>query len=218
MTEKRKRRVLSIRDIDRTASFGGQYQPVPTFEAPKPPLAPPAQTAPQIAKPTERPSEPENPAPPAQPRPADHSTPAPPTTTGTKTAEQPKRRENVTEAPMKRVPIHLAPKASQRAALEEASTDKISVTDILRLAGRKTIAEFTPTAKYIEAPDVQRLGGNYIYKTSKNVEQRLLDKLHATNNPLGLLSDFTMIRGQLEPLFWAKLDELLGNLKTRKKD
>lgn len=218
MTEPRKKRGLSIRDINRDASFGGQYQPVPTFEKPAQPIVPAHEPAKpkndEGSKTVEAKKVPEledvkpvGEGNRAAPKHDEQSPVIPPKADGAKS--QPGEVRNVS--------FNLYPKESHKADLDALATGKISVTDIVRVAGRATMAAFEPNSNFVEAEDVKRLGAAYRYRTSKNVEVNVLNALHEENNPLSLHSDFTMIRGQIEPLFWAKLDEVVKKLKVQKK-
>lgn len=199
MTDKPKRRKLSIKDLDPKATFGGHYRPETTTKPVAAKVPEPESAAKDTAPVAEKPKQVEKPV------------------RAENTVEKTETAKQSETGSVKNVSITLYPLESHKADLDALVTEKISVSDIVRTAGRKTIREFSPSSTFVPAQDVKRLGLQYALRTSKNVESATLKKLHDENNPLELHSDFTMIRGQIEPIFWNKLDELIEHLKRRMK-
>ena len=99
--------------------------------------------------------------------------------------------------------------------LEKLSAYGITVTDAIKVAGRRTLARFEPVASFTERADEDRLPMSFAYKTNKAVDVLILEKLRAEVDPLNLRGEGALIRGQLEPLFWEDLDAVIIELKSR---
>ncbi|WP_143071566.1 hypothetical protein [Tranquillimonas rosea] len=234
---RRKKPQIRRPNVDRSQGFGGHYeaQPKPASEPTKsePKAAPEAQAS-QEPKTTEVPKaetpqaaatasdekpaqEPQAKAPTPQPRQkpaAESPSPAAPSNVSrTRTRRQAKNKE---PAPMKKVALTAYPKEDHRAALEAVQSEAVSIMDMVKLAGRRALAQFEPKAEFEAAPNVERMGSTHRYTTTKQVSQPVLEKLHESMNPLGLKSDNEMLRGQFEPLFWSELDAIIADVKKRK--
>lgn len=99
--------------------------------------------------------------------------------------------------------------------LEALSKHGIAAKDAMSLAGRRAIERFEPQPKYVEKPDADRMPMRQGYKTTKTVDAKLIDGLREKHDPLKLLSDGAMLRGQFEPLFWNCMDEVIAELNKR---
>ena len=180
-------------------------------------------------------TEPESEAPAAETPP----TPAPPNPAASETTpladaepSQPRRRApRVTPAPepapipeedagsepktnMVRVAVNVRPLARQA---ERIKATGLRPQDVLKAAWRTAVAGYTVTPSYVEAPAGKRAGGaTFLYNTTLTVEQEPLAALAQANDPLGVKSAWWLIRGQLEPTFWAALDDLLTRLAKPK--
>ena len=99
--------------------------------------------------------------------------------------------------------------------LEALAKHGISQKDAMSLAGRRAIDRFEAQPRYIEKPKGDRMPMRQGYKTTKAVDAKLIDALRAKHDPLKLLSDGAMLRGQFEPLFWDCMDEVITELNQR---
>lgn len=221
---RRKKPQIKRPNVDRSQGFGGQYEAEPT-PAPEPTdsekKSKPEAKAPEETKAMETPQSgsttsdtaAEPPQPPQKPV-ADK--PAPQATRSASTKRPRRRTDNKEPKPMKKVALTAYPKEDHRAALEAVQSDAVSIMDMVKLAGRRALAQFEPKAEFKAAPDVERMGSTHRYTTTKHVNQPVLEKLHESMNPLGLKSDNEMLRGQFEPLFWSELDSIIEDVKKRK--
>lgn len=213
----------------------GTRQSAPPEEAPGPALRD-EHPSPVVADPQA--TEPESEAPAAETLPA----PAAPDPASSETApiagaepSRPRRRTpnvtKVTKAPepapvpeedaesepktnMVRVAVNVRPLARQA---ERIKATGLRPQDVLKAAWRTAVAGYTVTPSYVEAPAGKRAGGaTFLYNTTLTVEQEPLAALAQANDPLGVKSAWWLIRGQLEPTFWAALDDLLTRLAKPK--
>jgi hypothetical protein len=115
---------------------------------------------------------------------------------------------------MVRVAVNVRPLARQA---ERIKATGLRPQDVLKAAWRTAVASYTVTPSYVEAPAGKRAGGaTFLYNTTLTVEQEPLAALAQANDPLGVKSAWWLIRGQLEPTFWAALDDLLTRLAKPK--
>ena len=232
---RRKKPQIKRPNVDRSQGFGGQYEAEPTpAPAPtdsekksKPEAKAPEKTKAMETPPTETPqsgsttsdtaAEQQETAPPPQPpqKPVADK-PAPQATRSASTKRPRRQTDNKEPKPMKKVALTAYPKEDHRTALEAVQSDAVSIMDMVKLAGRRALAQFEPKAEFKAAPDVERMGSTHRYTTTKHVSQPVLAKLHESMNPLGLKSDNEMLRGQFEPLFWSELDSIIEDVKKRK--
>ncbi|WP_108816825.1 hypothetical protein [Loktanella sp. Alg231-35] len=132
----------------------------------------------------------------------------------TKIAPKPKA-EPVGEGSKRQVALMSSITPSHQAKLEALSTHGIATKDVMSLAGRRAIERFNPEPKFVEKPDGDRMPMRQGYKTTKAVDAMLIDDLREKHDPLKLLSDGAMLRGQFEPLFWSCMDEVITELNAK---
>ncbi len=116
-----------------------------------------------------------------------------------------------------RIAVHLfaCPKAVHEQGLEQVLALGIASRDVIRLAGRRASAEFVPSAKFVPASDAELMHSRYAYKTTRLYDAAILQSLRETADPLGIMSDAALLRGQFEPLFWRKLEVVIEELLER---
>lgn len=210
----------------------GTRQSASPEEAPGPALRDedlsPVVAEPQVTEPESEAAAAETPPTPAAPNPA-ASESAPPA--GAESGRHRRRAPKVTPAPepapipeedagsepktnMVRVAVNVRPLARQA---ERIKATGLRPQDVLKAAWRTAVAGYTVTPSYVEAPAGKRAGGaTFLYNTTLTVEQEPLAALAQANDPLGVKSAWWLIRGQLEPTFWAALDDLLTRLAKPK--
>ena len=209
----------------------GTRQSAPPEEAPGPALRD-EHPSPNVAELQVTELEPEAPAAKTLPAPPDPtaSETAPPAS-GSEPSRPRRRAPKVTPAPepapipeedagsepktnMVRVAVNVRPLARQA---ERIKATGLRPQDVLKAAWRTAVAGYTVTPSYVEAPAGKRAGGaTFLYNTTLTVEQEPLAALAQANDPLGVKSAWWLIRGQLEPTFWAALDDLLTRLAKPK--
>lgn len=106
-------------------------------------------------------------------------------------------------------------KREQLPKLEALEGKGIQKNQAISLAGRRAIKRFAPQPEYIEKPEADRLPIRQGYKSTKRIDAALLDALREKHDPLKLSSDAAMIRSQFEILFWACLEEVIGELNDQ---
>lgn len=210
----------------------GTRQSAPPEEAPGPALRDqdlsPVVADPPVTEPESEAPAAETPPTPAAPDPAaSETTPL----AGAEPSRPRRRAPKVTPAPeptpipeedaesepktnMVRVAVNVRPLARQA---ERIKATGLRPQDVLKAAWRTAVAGYTVTPSYVEAPAGKRAGGaTFLYNTTLTVEQEPLAALAQANDPLGVKSAWWLIRGQLEPTFWAALDDLLTRLAKPK--
>ena len=115
----------------------------------------------------------------------------------------------------KQVNFSLVPLVRHLADLDHLSSLGISGPDVIKIAGRRVIADFEPKAAYIGQAEEDRLSAQHAYKTTKKVDADMMDRMRAETDPLNLRADGSLLRGQIEPLFWQELDAVIVELKGR---
>ena len=84
---------------------------------------------------------------------------------------------------------------------------------VLKAAWQRTAPRYTLAPSYVEPLDVERsLGREYGFSTTLRLNADALTTLLHLHDPLKITPYWSLIRGQVEPLFWQALDEVLAEL------
>lgn len=166
-------------------------------------------------------------APPPEPLPiAAETKPAPAVK---KPAEKPasKRKTTSTRTSAKKMPtegdaaetrsvnLFVTPRLDHAPKLDALEAKGLPRRDMIALAGRRATQSFVPEPKFVAPAEVDRMPARGGHKNSKMVEADLLDRLREKHDPLRIHSDFAMIRGQYELLFWSCLDDVIEELNEK---
>jgi len=152
-----------------------------------------------------------------------------PTPAAKKPAEKPasKRKTTSTRTSAKKVPkesdaaetrsvnLFVTPKLDHAPKLDALEAKGLPRRDMIALAGRRATQSFVPEPKFVAPAEVDRMPARGGHKNSKMVEAGLLDRLREKHDPLRIHSDFAMIRGQYELLFWSCLDDVIEELNEK---
>lgn len=96
----------------------------------------------------------------------------------------------------------------------ELTTCGIAPRQVIRAALRKAVKKWEISANYTPPSNKKRAGEpGWTVRTSVAVPAATLDRLLAEQDPLGVDSRWSLVRGQLEPLVWAEIDTLLDALR-----
>lgn len=108
------------------------------------------------------------------------------------------------------IDIRVTALARQHAAITASG---IAPPQIIRAALRKAAKNWRPQALYIapKAAERSRERG-WIIRTSLAVPEAVFDRIQAKEDPLGVCSRWSLLRGQLEPLVWQEIDWLLTRI------
>ncbi|WP_112309797.1 hypothetical protein [Pseudogemmobacter bohemicus] len=89
----------------------------------------------------------------------------------------------------------------------------IAPRQVIRAALRKAVKRWAISASYTHPSNDRRAGqASWTVRTSVAVPAAIFDRLLADQDPLGVDSRWSLVRGQLEPLVWAEIDALLASL------
>ena len=183
-------KVLENRDPKFTATFGDASPVSPRTDQPAP-LSPPTVREPAIARPSD-------PAPiPSQLEPTGR--------VGKKRVGTGERRVMVN--------VQLRPLAAQEERIEAAG---LSMDSTLRAAWRQATASLTLGATYVAPPKAERTEGQgAAFRTTMRVDAAVLDELAREHDFYGITPPWSLIRGQVEGVFWKALDDVLKRLTAK---
>ena len=95
----------------------------------------------------------------------------------------------------------------------------IAPRQVIRAALRKAVKKWGLSATYaIPSSDRRASQASWTVRTSVAVPAAIFDRLLADQDPLGVDSRWSLVRGQLEPLVWAEIDALLASLSDDSDD
>lgn len=99
---------------------------------------------------------------------------------------------------------------------EEALIDcGVDPAHVIRAALRRAVKNWELGPDFVAPSEEQRTRiTEWRARTSLAVDADALAALLHTHDPLDVLSKWTLIRGQVEPLVWAKIDELLREIAS----
>lgn len=87
----------------------------------------------------------------------------------------------------------------------------IAPRQVIRAALRRAVKRWVITALFAPPTSERRAGeASWTVRTSVAVPAAVFDRLLAEQDPLGVDSRWSLVRGQLEPLVWAEIDALLA--------
>ena len=113
------------------------------------------------------------------------------------------------------VHVRAAPKKDHGPGLDALEAAGLPASDVVRLAGKRAIDKFELRPKYVAPDEAERLPSNMSFRTMKTLDAQVLDKLRDQADPLRLRSDAAVIQGQLEPVFWSELTNLIKELRKQ---
>lgn len=114
------------------------------------------------------------------------------------------------QARTERIAVSVRPLLGQ---MERIAATGLPPQDVLKAAWRKASAGFALAPKHVEPPREERTDGpEGCYATTFTVDAEALAALSRAQDPLGVRSPWSLVRGQVEPRFWKALDELLAGL------
>ncbi|MBP1807674.1 hypothetical protein [Rubellimicrobium aerolatum] len=88
---------------------------------------------------------------------------------------------------------------------------------VLKAAWQRCVARYTLAPGYVEPLAVERSEGRaYGFSTTLRLNAEALTTLLHEHDPLRITPYWSLIRGQVEPLFWQALDEVLAELDDAK--
>ena len=167
---------------------------------PKPPPAPAAVASPEKAVASARPKR-------TSVKPAPETTPSP--TLPKASSPTPIAAKTVVSLTLGALKRHV----SDLTRLAEAG---VPSHDVLRLAGRALTDKYAFEPRYVPPSDAERAGKSFGYfRSTRELPTAELDRLAVKHDPLGLNGSFSLIKGQIEPLFWQCLDDTIEDLKKR---
>ncbi|TNC66265.1 hypothetical protein [Rubellimicrobium roseum] len=205
-----RRKLQPVREIDPAYTGGLGLTPRPSQ-----PPASPVEPAPGPAQSNEPPAMP--PAA-ADPEPEVSTGPAPAPTTPRTARPRPARTRPEAPpvaAPKKRIVIavNARPLAMH---VEQMAATGLPEQDVMKAAWRKTAARVALAPVFVEPPSADRAGGStHVYSTTLTLDGSTLAALTEAQDPLGVKSPWSLVRGQIEPVFWAALDEVLAQVGRR---
>lgn len=97
----------------------------------------------------------------------------------------------------------------QEAALLDCG---IIPAQVVRAAMRRAVKSWEIRRDFVPPQDVPRAKHpSWVVRTSLAVPAATFDRLQAERDPLGVCSRWSLVRGQLEPLVWQEIDQLLAS-------
>lgn len=99
---------------------------------------------------------------------------------------------------------------------EEALIDcGVDPAHVIRAALRRAVKNWTLEPDFVAPPEEQRTRiTEWRARTSLAVDAPTLTQLLRAQDPLDVLSKWTLIRGQVEPRVWAEIDAILGEISA----
>lgn len=120
---------------------------------------------------------------------------------------QPDRAENSIQIDVRATALD-----RQTAALSSCG---IAPAQVIRAALRKAVKRWQLSPTYAPPAPHKRAGGvSWTARTSVAVPAAVFDRLQVVQDPLGVCSRWSLVRGQLEPLVWEEIDALLNTLRA----
>ena len=108
------------------------------------------------------------------------------------------------------IDVRVTALARQEAALFGCG---IAPTQVIRASLRRAVKRWQLVPGYVAPPPDRRAkDASWTARTSVAVPAALFDRLQAGQDPLGVCSRWSLVRGQLEPLIWEEIDALLASL------
>ncbi|RRH72073.1 hypothetical protein [Falsigemmobacter faecalis] len=108
------------------------------------------------------------------------------------------------------IDIRVTALARQHAAITASG---IAPPQIIRAALRKAAKSWRPQALYVAPMAAERCRERaWMIRTSLAVPEAVFDRIQAKQDPLGVCSRWSLLRGQLEPLVWQEIDWLLKRI------
>jgi len=108
------------------------------------------------------------------------------------------------------IDVRVTALARQEAALLGCG---IAPAQVIRASLRRAVKRWKLAADYVAPPPDRRArDASWTARTSIAVPAALFDRLQAGQDPLGVCSRWSLVRGQLEPLIWEEIDALLASL------
>ncbi|MFC3084913.1 hypothetical protein [Tabrizicola soli] len=100
---------------------------------------------------------------------------------------------------------------------EEALIDcGVDPTHVIRAALRRAVKNWELGSEFVPPSEEQRTRiTEWRARTSLAVDASAVAALQRANDPLDVLSKWTLIRGQLEPRVWAEIDAILDQIAKR---
>ncbi len=173
-------------------------------------------------KPTPKAPAPKAPTPKPKAAPVAEKTPVPKTEPEAEATPGPKRQTTPKPEPkptgeMRSVNVRITPKADHKPALDALAAAGLRSQDVLLIAGKRALEKFELSSEFVPHETADRMPTSISYRTTKQLDAGLLDQLREQGDPLRCRSDAYVIQGQLEPVFWAELDAVMKELKSRYK-
>ncbi len=100
---------------------------------------------------------------------------------------------------------------------EEALIDcGVDPAHVIRAALRRAVKNWELGSEFVPPSEEQRTRiAEWRARTSLAVDASAVAALQRANDPLDVLSKWTLIRGQLEPRVWAEIDAILDQIAKR---
>lgn len=115
-----------------------------------------------------------------------------------------------------RVPVSVRIRPTVEQAGRIATTG-LRTRDVLQAAWRQAVVGYRVGPDYVEPQAVARAGGpGGLFDTTLMVDAEPLEELARMHDPLRVKGSWWLIRGQIEPAFWAAIDDVLARIAARK--
>lgn len=111
------------------------------------------------------------------------------------------------------VAVNTRPLAGQ---VERIRACGLPVRDLMKAAWRQATAGLLIDATYVPPPRVDYApGAAFRFSTTWTIAAEPLATLADEHDPLGVRGSWALIRGQVEPVVWAALDDVLARMAER---
>lgn len=124
-----------------------------------------------------------------------------------------RRVEGGEATPLEPVGARLRPLARQTARVVATG---LPPRRVLGAAWRKALDGLALTGTYVAPPAEEQDRTDLLLTTTWRVEAATLEALRSAVDPFGWEGRWFLVRGQVEPTFWAALDEVLAELEARR--
>ena len=114
------------------------------------------------------------------------------------------------------IDVRLSALERHQADLDKLAVKGLPTKDVMIFAGKRMLAAVELIPTYVPPSDEKRLTiAQYAYRSTKAVEDAIINALARKHDPLGVRGKYAMVQGQFEAQFWDELDSVIKELMQR---
>lgn len=114
------------------------------------------------------------------------------------------------------VDVRLSALERHRAPLDGLAAAGFPSKDVMIFAGKRLLAGIALRPVYVQPAGATRItAAPYVYRSTKAIDDNLIDTIARKHDPLGVRGKYAMVQGQFEEAFWDELDSVIKELADR---